>query len=221
MSDFDDDTVDGNPFDGGSTGYDSGDGGDSIRFTGVPEDTTTASVNDAGDDTDGTNGSGKSARADEGRSRRPKRTSRRAAVSAQTVESVLGWKERLDSTDQKIKDLAADLLGVRTVDDARLISSLMDADSVASARRSISEALDLAEMDDMKFAIQVSKMDKNQRKSLYALESTIDPDLAGELTEGANRLPNDMYGEITLLRSMQKQSAAFRPTLDAITAFLG
>jgi hypothetical protein len=180
-------------------------------FTSEPEDTQS--------DT-----SSEESRAEESKpkSRPSRRVIKKANITPQAVEAVLEWKSRVDQTDAKTLDLAADLLSVKRDDEAKFISALMDSSAVSAARKTISNALDLAALDDLKFAVEVSKIDRNDRKDLWNLESHVDPDLANSLTDGSGKLPtNDLYAEVSVIRRLQKESPEFREALDAVTALLG
>ena len=165
---------------------------------------------------------GKSGRGHAGRP--PKRQNRKQVeVSPAVVSAVLQWAERVNNADDKTLELAESLLGVkRTDDDSRLISALMSSDSVADARKKISQALELASLDDLRYAVEVSKLDRNARRDLWELESGIDPNLASEITDGTSKLPtNDLYAEVSIIRRIQKESNIFRSTLDEVTELLG
>jgi hypothetical protein len=145
-----------------------------------------------------------------------------ADVTPAVVNAVLQWADRVRSADQKTIDLASDLLNVRNPDESKLISALMDASSVSDARKKISSALDLANLDDLRFAVEVARLDHSDRKDLWDLESKIDPDLASSITDGSGKLPpNDLYAEVSLLRRLQKESSLFRSSLDSVTELLG
>ena len=143
-------------------------------------------------------------------------------VTPAVVSAVLQWADRVRNADQKTSDLASDLLNVRNPDESKLVSALMDASSVSEARKKISSALDLANLDDLRFAVEVAKLDHSDRKGLWDLESKIDPDLASSITDGSGRLPpNDLYTEVSLIRRLQKESPLFRSSLDSVTELLG
>lgn len=155
-------------------------------------------------------------------SKNTKRVIRKANITPQAVEAVLAWRDRLESADDRTKNLAAELLNLKNTDESKFISALMDNDTVAMARKSISEAFELSRLSDMGFAVEVAKVDRTDRRDLWDLESKIDPELANVLTNGSNKLPvNDLYEEVNLLRRMQKESTIFKDTLDAVTDLLG
>ena len=164
-------------------------------------------------------------KSDRGRvGRPPKRQNRKQVdVSPAVVSAVLQWADRVNNADDKTLELAESLLGVkRADDDSRLISALMSSDSVADARKKISQALELASLDDLRYAVEVSKLDRSARRDLWELESGIDPDLASEITDGTGKLPtNDLYAEVSIIRRIQKESNIFRSTLDEVTELLG
>lgn len=117
-------------------------------------------------------------------------------LSKAAVERVLSFESRLGDASGEAKQIAASLLGVKRSDDVvSMIVALNDVESVEAAKRIVSEASDLAGMDDLKFAVSVAAKSHAERKALWDMVSKV----ADSVPDG--KFPQaDVAREVTMLR---------------------
>lgn len=119
-------------------------------------------------------------------------------LSKAAVERVLSFESRLGDASGEAKQIAASLLGVKRSDDVvSMIVALNDVESVEAAKRIVSEASDLAGMDDLKFAVSVAAKSHAERKALWDMASKV----ADSVPDG--KFPQaDVTREVTMLRAV-------------------
>lgn len=127
-------------------------------------------------------------------------------LSKAAVERVLSFESRLGDASGEAKQIAASLLGVKRSDDVvSMIVALNDVESVEAAKRIVSEASDLAGMDDLKFAVSVAAKSHAERKALWDMASKV----ADSVPDG--KFPQaDVAREVTMLRAVLSGGVADR-----------
>lgn len=119
-------------------------------------------------------------------------------LSDKVVRQVLGLSDQLQGASDSVRSLSATLLGVKdSTDDVRFIVALADSENVDTVKKSVREAIDLAEMDDLKFAVTMAGKSHAERKALWDLVSGV----ADSVPEG--KFPQaDVGREVSMLREV-------------------
>ena len=130
--------------------------------------------------------------------RKAKASSAVEPLSEKLVRRVLAISGQLDAVSAESRSLVARLLGVKSVDDTvRLIVALGDSANVGVVRRSIADAVELAGLDDLRFAVAVAGKSHAERKALWDLASSV----AVSVPEG--KFPQaDVAREVSMLRAV-------------------
>lgn len=151
--------------------------------------------------------------------RKPK--AKTEGISEGTVALIRSYITKVDTADDKTKDVIRFILGLKKGNDDALIAALAGGSAASTVSKAINREIELLDYNDIKAGAVLGGEEKADRKYHWNLAAAVDPEAAAALSpDGAYPSSKDVVDEAISVRELQKGVDGYRDVLTSVKEFV-